>query len=347
MAFDFPSSPSAGTQYVAPTGIMYLYDGSAWTSSGSAVSPNPFYNSFKYRTIYTRGYASCGYKNSSPWRNCNRTIHATDTTTNLGDLFDYAASYINGGWSDYNHYVYGNGSGAVGGSSTYTSSMSMVTETNRSHSSSWDTTSSRGDTAVFINPTNTIGYITAGGSQNTDKHNYVTDTMYSSGVAAALANPNVAGAATGMFGEFKGWATNGSVCNLTFSTETWASGGMSVGANDGHSKCLSSKHGFGYIKVGSYASTSQMYKNNDVTGSNLTTSVYSPDVSGEENYQVGQNWGYCVGNYNGNQNNNTYKVNYLTDAVTALGSAAQPKGHDGMSSGCCGSASAFLIGGPQ
>jgi hypothetical protein len=58
---------------------------------------------------------------------------------------------------------------------------------------------------------------------------------------------------------------------------------------------------------------------------------------------MGQNWGYCLGAYNGQQNNYTFKVNYINDAMSALGTASQPKGHVGMSSGCCSSASAPIV----
>lgn len=341
MAYDFPSSPSTGTQYMSPN-RLYVYEGTAWSARGSDINPNPFNNSFKYRTVYTRGYVSAGYRNSTPWRNVNKTVHATDVSTNLGDLLDYASSYINGSWSDYYHYVYGNGSQAVGGSSTYTSSINMATEANRSHSTNWDTKYSRGDCGVVINPGLTIAYITGGGDSNTDKHNLVTDIMYNAG--SCPANPVASGATTSFFGEKYGWVSNGGNAALNWSNETWTSGLMSLGG-DGHGKSLSSKHGWAYSKPGSYASSNVLQKINDLTGATLSTTVYSPDTSGEENFEVGQNHGYCLGNYNGAQNNNSYKVNYLTDAVTAGGADMQPKGHDGMSSGCCGSASAQIVGG--
>ena len=68
-------------------------------------------------------------------------------------------------------------------------------------------------------------------------------------------------------------------------------------------------------------------------------------ITGEENYQTGQEHGYCIGHYNGVQNNNTYKVVHATDTFTTLGSTAQPKGHDGISSASCASASAYILGG--
>ena len=56
MAFTFPSSPSAGDRFIAPTGRVYIWDGS-WTTKGDTTTPNPFAeNFFRYRSIYTRGY---------------------------------------------------------------------------------------------------------------------------------------------------------------------------------------------------------------------------------------------------------------------------------------------------
>ena len=349
MAFDFPSSPSVGSQFVAPTGKLYLYDNnSSWTLKGDTQASNPFSNTFKYRTIYTRGYTSAGYKNGTPWRNVNKTQHTTDVTTNLGDMLDYSASYIGGGFSDYYHYVYGM-SGAVMGSSTHTSSVNMATDSGRTHNANWNTKTTRGDCEALMNSNLTVGYIVAGGTINTDKHNYVTEIMMTAG--SAPSNPLTAGGAgngvASMFGEFRGWigiSTSGAY--LDWATETWASGSWSTDA-DGQPKGLSSKHGFGYVAQGSYGGSATYRKFNDFNGGSSVANISRPEPCGEENHQVGQNWGYSIGSYNGNigQTNNTQKINYLTDTSTAMGSDTQPKGHDGMSSGCCGTASAFLLGG--
>ena len=136
------------------------------------------------------------------------------------------------------------------------------------------------------------------------------------------------------------WVSGGG--NFTFATETWTSGGTTVGT-DGWGKALSTKHGHAYVKNGGNCVTSA-YKLNDTTGAQIRTDL-NFDYSGEENFETGQNHGYCVGHYNGVQNNNTYKVNSLTDVYTLLGSDAQPKGHDGASSGANASASALTLGG--
>ena len=106
---------------------------------------------------------------------------------------------------------------------------------------------------------------------------------------------------------------------------------------------MSTKHGHAYVKNGGNIVTGA-YKLNDFSGAQIRTDL-NFDNSGEENYQTGQNWGYCIGHYNGAQNNNTYKVHSITDVYTVLGSDAQPKGHDGASSGACASASALIVGG--
>jgi hypothetical protein len=350
MAYDFPSSPSAGTEFVASTGRVYLYDNSgSWTTKGDTQTTNPFTNAFKYRTIYTRGYTGGGYKNSTPWRNVNRTQHASDTTSNLGDILDRSSGYIDGGWSDYYGYLYVmnnaiNQSWGGGSVSTYVTSYNMTTEVGRTNDSNWNLKTSRWEPGVIINGNLTIAWITGGGSTSTDKHNYVTETMYESGSAPANPFTSDQTCAT-LFGQFRGWLAAYGVASLEFATETWTSGGMAFTGTDGHSKALGSKHGYGYGKNATNTATTQVHKWNDTTGSTIRNDLYTPDGSGEENFQQGQNWGYCVGNYNGAQNNNTYKVNYLTDSITAMGSDTQPKGHDGASSAGCSSASAMLLGG--
>ena len=44
--------------------------------------------------IWTHGYVGGGYQNGSPWNNVNRTVHATDTSTNLGDILDRSGAYM-------------------------------------------------------------------------------------------------------------------------------------------------------------------------------------------------------------------------------------------------------------
>jgi hypothetical protein len=341
----FPSSPSSGTRYVSPNGIVYCYDGYTWCSTGASTNPNPYSNSFLYRTIYTRGYTHCGYQNGSPWRNTNRTIHASDTTTNLGDMMDNSASYIDGGFSDYNTYVF-NDSGSVGGSSSYTSSMSMITESVRSHSNNWNLSVSRANCKALMNNGLTAIYVTGGGNSSTDKLCTVTDSMIGGIASNPATGGGTGGGLSGFWGQYQGIiGANSASAALNWATESWTNGAWSWSSNtDGQPKGLSSKWGLGYNSNGSYAGTSTYYKFNDTTGSNIS-SFGRPDNAGEENCQIGQDWGYTLGQYDGAQNNNAAKTYYTTDSSVALGSNGQPKGHGGMSSGCCGTGSCTLLGG--
>jgi hypothetical protein len=342
MAFSFPSSPTTGSQFVAPTGIIYLWDGT-WTTIGDTQASNPFTNSFLYRSIYTKGYMSGGYKNGSPWRNVNKTIHATDLTTNLGDKLVYNSSYIGGGFSDFNSYVYPS-TGTVQGSGTIVEAMSMTTETMFSLDAARYLKNTRTDCEALMTPSLTSAYIVGGGSAAVDRHNFVTDIMFSAGTAPAspLAGATAGGLGS-LFGQYKAWISQGAGSSFTWVTETWATGGMSW-ATDGQPKGLSSKHGYGYGGIGSYPGSAFLYKFSEATGTNLAT-VNKDKTNGEENFQIGQNWGYMLGAYDGaGQNNDSSRLNYLTDVYTALGSDTQPKGHDGASSGCCATGSAVFVG---
>lgn len=344
MAYDFPSSPSTGTQSLQ-SGGLYIYANGSWNMSAESLGVlNPYTNSFRYRTIYTRGYVACGYKNSSPWQNVNKTIHSTDVTTNLGDQMDRAVGYVEGGWSDYYFYVYG-ASSAVWATSSWVSSYNMATDAGRSHDSNWDMKYGRIDSSVTMSPNGACSYITGGNYTNTDKHNYITEVMYAADTAPA--NPSCGSAiCTGFqMGETRAWVLQGGAsAYMTFSNETWVNGGISSGT-DGHSKILGSKWGYGWGKSTGNTGTNGMTKWSDTTGTSSGVVCYTPDYGGEENFEIGQNWGYQLGNYNGAQNNNAYKINYANDTLTAGGSDMQPKGHDGMSSGACGSAASSVLGG--
>jgi hypothetical protein len=349
MALSFPSSPSTGDRYNAYTGYFYFWDGYNWCSTGQSLGTNPINaNPFLYRTMYTRGYTHCGYQGGSPWRNTNRTLHVTDTTTNLGDMMDRGASYIDGGFSDYNTYVF-NDSGSVQGTSAYTSSMSMVTESLRSYNSIWNTTVNRQNCKALMNADLTAIYITGGGNSSTDKFITASDTMIAANlVAASPSSGGTAGGLSGFWGQYYGIINaNSGGGYFTWSTETWTSQNIFSGysSTDGQPKGLSSKWGYGYNASGSYAGSSTLYKFNDVTRT-YASSISRPESCGEENCQVGQDWGYTLGSYNGgNQTNNSTKVSYTTDSCVAGGSTMQPKGHGGMSSGSCGTGSCLILGG--
>jgi len=58
--------------------------------------------------------------------------------------------------------------------------------------------------------------------------------------------------------------------------------------------------------------------------------------SGEENYDMGQEHQYCMGMYDGAQNNRGHKFFYTTDTGYELGAGSVRTGIPGGSSGICG-----------
>ena len=68
-----------------------------------------------------------------------------------------------------------------------------------------------------------------------------------------------------------------------------------------------------------------------------------PTAHGEENWQMGQDWGYSIGSYISAQSNQSCKVIFATHTFntgSAGHEALRPKGHDGASSGSTGSRAA-------
>ena len=57
---------------------------------------------------------------------------------------------------------------------------------------------------------------------------------------------------------------------------------------------------------------------------------------GEENFTMGQDHQYMLGNYDGVQNNENWKFVYSTDTGTANVAGLSPTAHAGQSSGNCG-----------
>jgi hypothetical protein len=197
---------------------------------------------------------------------------------------------------------------------------------------------------VIINAGLTVAWIISDQTNN-DKHNLCTETMFSLGTGGTCGTPG--DFICTWYGQYYGWVKQSYAGNrnhsINFSTETWASAGLTVGT-DGWGKALPTKEGKAYVKNGGNI-VSSIYTVNDTTGANINTGLNMPESCGEENFQTGQQWGYSLGNYNGSQNNDTHKLTHATDSIVTMGSSTQPQGHGGMSSAACASASAMVLGG--
>lgn len=366
--FPLPTTQGNGSPLVANsvTQAFWAYPGSSQGTPAGVLET---------RSLLTHGYTAGGYKDAIAWRSVNKTWHANDVTLYCGEQLKVGAAYAAGTFSDYNGYQHGAG-GGYATASTHTDSYNLGTGVSRTVNlglsganpggpfgyagkdptgdgqgiayggagappgvGSWELSVGRTYFAGTQNQIGQVGYIT-GGSESTacDKFNFPTEIMYigtSSGITGQHAT--AAGGATSMF-----WSLAGQMRKMLFSTDTWSTWAPgTAAAPDGVCKMLSTKLGYHYVGSGSNSTTPVM-KWSDTTGTTLTAALAKPSAQGEENFQMGQNWGYCLGAFNGQQNNYTFKVTYSNDAFTVMGSTTQPKGHAGMSSGVCSSAAASI-----
>ena len=343
-------------------GAFWAYLGN--TSTAGAINSS----SWRYRTIYTHGYIAAGYKGSNPWRSLNKTWHATDVTMYCGEQISHTQSYTNGVYSDFNGYIVANGGmSAVG---TIMASYSLNNGTIRSFSA--DGSSSTGVSYGYVghDPKNEgLGYGTAGygadvggmamavsrkdmpatqdikgqsgwfnggGSSTTSRIHFPTEVTYAGWDSGS---DGIGDAAAGELRGYFNW--NAIFRYVTWSNSTWSGTGSWGGwSKDGHTKCQSTKWGHHYIGTGGNV-TAQKAKFRDSDGVTLTT--YNKVRSyGEENVEEGQDWGYLLGHYDGQQNNHTIKQTHATDVEVTLGAISMPKGHYGTSSGACATAAASI-----
>jgi len=345
-----------------------------WAYLGNTSDPTTVDNSqWLYRSIYTHGYLAGGYKGYNPWRTVNKTWHATEVTLYCGEQLSHTASYTNGCWSDHNAYVIAHGGATFNVASATIASYSLVSGTLRTH-----TTGTFGSTGVpygyvgndpahdgqgvlygnAADPSGTggmkmsvakgdacstqdikgqAGYFTGGNDSSTQKLHFPTETMY---VTTAAPYTDKGDAA---YGETKGfYKFSGSYAIQTFATNAWQSGGWGPsGATNYQDKMMGSKHGHFYCATGNNVALPK-HKCNQTTGSVIST-FNKVRAHGEDNSQDGQDNGYVMGHYDGQQNNHTIRQSYSTDVEVTLGAAAMPKGHYGQSSGACSTAAATLI----
>jgi hypothetical protein len=185
------------------------------------------------------------------------------------------------------------------------------------------------------------GYCFGGGTTVTERMHFPTETTYTTTAGPSNASMCAWG---GQNNAWLGATSNAGQWYMSYSSDSFTSWSWSgaPNANSGSSyyKYLGSKYGTFYAG----GDNNTFYKFNESTTSYLA-SVSKVTGHDEENLQMGQDWGYMLGMYNSQQNNWTAKYTYSTDTGLTLGFASQPKGHIGMSSGCCSSAAVSITQG--
>lgn len=282
--------------------------------------------SFFLRQIITKGYVLSGYRNSQPWTSVNEVTHSTDTTIDMGGPLNNPTAYPGGMCDDTYAYVL-KADGGVGGVSSNTNRYSMRTNTSIQFGQSPYTV---GNAGTLMHQEQLYAYgKPANGSAAIMKFNFTTGSWMSS-LGAAYGNNSQTMSA--FYHEKYGYHygdDNG--VRLTFATETQAQSPMN--GVHGQQKAISSKLAYVYAgNEGNYAGGYNLRRFSVVTETNVGNVTKPIGNCGEEDFDMGQNHQYMLGNYNGEQNNRSWRFNYATDSGYEGGGAMQSKGVPGRSS---------------
>ena len=286
---------------------------------------------WKFRQVINVGYTGGGYKDGSPWRQIHRTNHATHQTTNLGIQMDYPGSYISGACSDTTFFLWSTPSdNSHFTPSARTSAFHMYTETGKSHNSVFDTYTDRNDSGTSFKET-FLSFHGGGDRSGMEVFNLCTEARQSNNggdLRSGSTNSAFSDKDQGYhWSDSAGWKVNHQTFAVTSSSH-WSAHGQQKGQP--------TKVRVGYCgNEGSYNGGYNLRRWNLTNDSNTGTFSKYRANCGEENFIMGQDWGYMIGNYDGAQNNGTWQQQFSTDSRTDH-SGLQPTANAGQSSGHCG-----------
>ena len=324
-----PGSAEEGDVYynTDDKNLKIYADGEWGALTGSSTAP------FLSRQVITTGFVMGGYQSSSPWRNVNTMVHATDVMTNNGDVLPTASAYTSGVCTLTTGYIWGADS-SWPGTTTNTSNFHMTTY---SGSTGPSTVYTRNDAATLFKE-HEMAWIVAGGNAQIDVMNLSTATMYSHQGQSSISGDSMQSGAASHSGENAGyvWQADNDNRKFTFSTGTTVT--ISTPSNapgiNSQQKGFSTKVGKGYAgNEGTYNGGNNLRVWNYSTETVQSTVSKPVTNSGEENYDMGQAHRYMMGNYDGAQNNRGDKFTYATDSGSELGSGSLRTGVPGGSSG--------------
>ena len=323
-----PTSPINGQVYYNTTkNAMYMFSGSLNQWQQVAIGDT----GFKYRQIITTGYVMGGYQSGTPWKNVNRMVHATDVMTNLGDVNTYTASYIQGapsktvGWTFCAANAHSTASSNVIG-------FTLATEATIAFSATNSLSTARQDAGVAFKE---LQYVHVLSNTTTDKFNFTTATSALSGLSI-IANGTGGGVQAicdENYAMIYGDNTGQSIQFATDSTSVDSVRNAPAAGNNNQQKAINSKYGKGYAgNEGTYNGGNNFRVMDFQTGIQSRTVSKVETNTGEENFDMGQDQQYMLGNYNGAQTNNGHKLFYATDTGYTLGAGSVRTGVPGGSS---------------
>ena len=284
--------------------------------------------SFLLRTVITTGYVHSGYQNSSPWKNVNRYLHSNDTPVSLGDVLTAATGYP-GGFANDNVAWITKANNGVGGSDPAVMQFNMRTEVGSTAASA---PVSLGNSGVFMQKEQQFAYGNANVSTTIVKFNMINATWQTS-LSNAYSNTTGGSGGSSFYHEYVGytWADNNIGMKFVFATETQSQ--SSVCGYWGQQKGISSKLNYLYAgNEGGYNGGYYLRRWSVATETNVGNVSKPIGNCGEENFDMGQDHQYCMGNYDGSQNRRAWSYSYITDSGYEGGSSMQPQGPAGRSS---------------
>jgi len=284
---------------------------------------------WKFRQIINVAYTGGGYKDGSPWRQIHRTNAATHQTTNLGIQMDHPGSYISGACSDTTFFLWSTPSdNSHFTPSTRTSAFHMYTETGKSHLDQYNSYSDRNDSSTSFKET-FLAFHAGGDRSDGEVFNLATEARQTT------FSTDLGGTGSAFSDRDYGYHWDDSK-GRKFNHQTFSSSGSSHWSAHGQQKGMPTKIRLGYCgNEGSYNGGYNLRTWNLVTDSSVDTFSKYRANCGEENFTMGQDWGYMIGNYDGAQNNGTWLQYYATNSRTDVG-GLQPTANAGQSSGHCG-----------
>jgi hypothetical protein len=279
---------------------------------------------YEFRQIITTAYVLGGYANSQPWSNVNRCTVSNDSNVDLpsGHLSNSQA-YQMGCWSWNYSYMMG-GNGSVSTASNVTLAWNMRTETSRTSNfnATWyDTINS--DSCV--QQEYYYAWITAGGA-SIREFNLSTETNNGTPANQTGAGSSASGGSHETYGIF-----NSANVAYTYATRTGAGRAGAAMSSSANNKILQNKNPNSY-QWGADTTNNWRYTNFTTN----STSVAAGQIPGqynanEENHTNGQDWGYCIGFYNGAHVPLSYK--WIFASATGTTGTSNYQGQSGDSSG--------------
>jgi hypothetical protein len=326
-----PSSPTVGMMRYNTTisNVEYRSDVATW----EVIQPLPFLT----RQIITTAYTLGGYANAVTWNNVNRTVTATDTTTNLGDnSIDRSFNYKSGACSLNIAFSWGT-TNAHNASSNYTTAYNMRTETSFTNQARFNLRTSRGHTGTLFQEQSKC-WIAGGGSASVEEFDLITETnlLQFNGTTVGDAGATAGGPWGISHENFGVWYTGGEHFSFHYATKTVTGRAGTIPGNNTQQKSIQSKLINAFAgNEGTYNGGFNLRRTNMITNTTSGTVAKPVGNSGEENLTMGQDHQYMIGMFSTAQNNVAWRWNYATESGFQGSSTMEPKGKTGCSSGTC------------